>query len=63
MRRENVKTYAPVMVNIFGEIGADRHPKMYRAFRFGCAFAPMMFVSFYTACCLAADVPGLLEII
>ena len=48
------KAYAPVMVNILGEIGADRHPKMYRAFRFGCASAPMMFVSFHTACCLAA---------
>lgn len=46
--------YAPVMVNILGDIGANRHPKMYKVFRFGCASAPMMFVSFHTACCLAA---------
>ena len=48
------KAYAPVMVSILGDIGADYHPKMYRAFRFGCASAPMMFVSFHTACCLTA---------
>ena len=27
---------------------------MYKVFRFGCVSAPMMFVSFHTACCLAA---------
>lgn len=25
--------YAPVMVNILGDIGANRHPKMYKVFR------------------------------
>ena len=48
------KVYAPVMVDILGDIGADRHPLMYKAFRFGCASAPMMFVSFHAVCCMAA---------
>ena len=48
------RAYAPVMVDMLGGIGADRHPRMYKAFRFGCASAPMMFVSFHTACCLTA---------
>ena len=48
------RAYSPVMVDLLGKIGADGHPGMVKAFRFGCASAPMMFVSFHTVCCMTA---------
>ena len=47
------KEYAPVMVEIVKNSGVDRNSKIYKAFRFGFASAPLMFISFHTVCCVA----------
>lgn len=47
------KEYAPVMVDILKDLGGSRYPRMFKAFRFGFSSAPLMFISFHTACCVA----------
>ncbi|MBR6114028.1 MAG: hypothetical protein IKQ10_02490 [Oscillospiraceae bacterium] len=44
--------FAPAMLEVLDELGVSRETKAYRAFRFGLASAPMMFVSFHAACCI-----------
>lgn len=47
------KYYASTMVEILENIGVNRTSKMFKNFRFGLSSAPLMFVSFHTACCVA----------
>ncbi|MCM1479524.1 MAG: hypothetical protein NC085_07450 [Muribaculaceae bacterium] len=47
------KAYAPVMIEILDALRTSRGSKSYRAFRFGLSSAPLMFISFHTACCIA----------
>ncbi|MCM1388365.1 MAG: hypothetical protein NC231_13635 [Bacillus sp. (in: Bacteria)] len=47
------KSFAPVMIEILDSLPVKRDSKAYKGFRFGLASAPMMFVSFHTACCIA----------
>ena len=44
--------FAPAMLEILEELDIPKASKAYRAFRFGLASAPMMFVSFHAACCI-----------
>ena len=44
--------FAPAMLEILDEPGVPKGAKSTRAFRFGLASAPMMFVSFHAACCI-----------
>jgi len=44
--------FAPAMVAVLRKNGVPERSKMFRAFRFGLASAPMMFVSFHAACCI-----------
>ena len=46
------KSYAPAMTEILEYKGIDRNSKMFRVFRFGFSSAPLMFVTFHTACCI-----------
>ncbi len=46
------KSYAPAMIKILEWTGVDRNSKMFRLFRFGFSSAPLMFVTFHTACCI-----------
>lgn len=47
------KSFAPVMLEILDSLHIKRDSKSYKGFRFGLSSAPMMFVSFHTACCIA----------
>lgn len=47
------RSYAPVMVEILDALPVKRESKAYKGFRFGLASAPLMFISFHTACCIA----------
>lgn len=47
------KYYATTMVEIIENIGVNKTSKMFKTFRFGLSSAPLMFVSFHTACCVA----------
>lgn len=44
--------FAPAMVEVLDRLGVSRESGVFRAFRFGLASAPMMFVSFHAACCI-----------
>lgn len=44
--------FAPAMTGILDQTEVPKTSKMYQAFRFGLASAPMMFVSFHAACCI-----------
>ena len=46
------RAFAPAMLEVLDELGVPKGAKSTRAFRFGLASAPMMFVSFHTACCI-----------
>ena len=46
------RAFAPVMLEVLDELGVPEGAKSARAFRFGLASAPMMFVSFHAACCI-----------
>ena len=46
------RAFAPAMLEILDELGVPKGAKSTRAFRFGLASAPMMFVSFHAACCI-----------
>ena len=46
------RAFAPAMLETLDELGVPKASKAYRAFRFGLASAPMMFVSFHAACCI-----------
>ena len=46
------KAFTPAMIEVLDEAGVPEGSKAYRAFRFGLASAPMMFVSFHAACCI-----------
>lgn len=46
------QAFAPAMVSVLEDTGIPGKSKMFRAFRFGLASAPMMFVSFHAACCI-----------
>ncbi|MCM1300057.1 MAG: hypothetical protein NC203_03950 [Firmicutes bacterium] len=47
------KAFAPVMSEIFDALGIKHESKAYKGFRFGMSSAPLMFISFHTACCIA----------
>lgn len=47
------KAFAPTMLEIFDALKIDRNLKAYKGFRFGMSSAPLMFISFHTACCIA----------
>lgn len=47
------QAFAPVMLKILDALRVDRESKVYQGFRFGLASAPLMFISFHTACCIA----------
>ncbi|MCM1039372.1 MAG: hypothetical protein NC434_08615 [Ruminococcus sp.] len=47
------RAFAPVMIEILDALRVDRESKAYKGFRFGLASAPLMFISFHTACCIA----------
>ncbi|MCM1334550.1 MAG: hypothetical protein NC084_12450 [Bacteroides sp.] len=47
------KAFAPTMLEIFDALKIDRSSKAYKGFRFGMSSAPLMFISFHTACCIA----------
>ena len=44
------RAFAPAMLEVLDAIGVPKASKAHRAFRFGLASAPMMFVSFHAAC-------------
>ncbi len=46
------RAFAPAMLETLDEFDVPKGAKTYRAFRFGLASAPMMFVSFHAACCI-----------
>ena len=46
------RAFAPAMLEVLDELGVPKTSRAYRAFRFGLASAPMMFVSFHAACCI-----------
>lgn len=46
------RAFAPAMLEVLDELGVPKDAKSTRAFRFGLASAPMMFVSFHAACCI-----------
>ena len=46
------RAFAPAMLEVLDELGVPKGAKSTRAFRFGLASAPMMFVSFHAACCI-----------
>lgn len=46
------RAFAPAMLEVLDELGVPKEARSYRAFRFGLASAPMMFVSFHAACCI-----------
>ena len=46
------RAFAPAMLETLDALGVPKEAKAYRAFRFGLASAPMMFVSFHAACCI-----------
>ena len=46
------RAFAPAMLEVLDVLGVPKEAKAYRAFRFGLASAPMMFVSFHAACCI-----------
>ena len=46
------RAFAPAMLEVLDELGVPKESKSTRAFRFGLASAPMMFVSFHAACCI-----------
>lgn len=46
------RAFAPAMLEVLDELGVPQAAKSARAFRFGLASAPMMFVSFHAACCI-----------
>lgn len=46
------RAFAPAMLEVLDELGVPKGAKATRAFRFGLASAPMMFVSFHAACCI-----------
>ncbi len=46
------RAFAPAMLAVLEERGVPKTSGAYRAFRFGLASAPMMFVSFHAACCI-----------
>ena len=46
------RAFAPAMLEMLDEPGVPKGAKSTRAFRFGLASAPMMFVSFHAACCI-----------
>ena len=46
------RAFAPAMLEALDELGVPKGAKSTRAFRFGLASAPMMFVSFHAACCI-----------
>ncbi|MCM1268214.1 MAG: hypothetical protein NC302_09950 [Bacteroidales bacterium] len=47
------RAFAPVMIEILEALSVDRSTKAYKGFRFGLSTAPLMFISFHTACCIA----------
>ncbi len=46
------RAFAPAMLETLDELGVPKGSRSYKAFRFGLASAPMMFVSFHAACCI-----------
>ena len=46
------RAFAPAMLELLDELGVPKTSRSTRAFRFGLASAPMMFVSFHAACCI-----------
>ena len=46
------RAFAPAMIAVSEELGVPGESGAFRAFRFGLASAPMMFVSFHAACCI-----------
>ena len=45
------RAFAPAMLEVLDELGVPKGAKSARAFRFGLASVPLMFVSFHAACC------------
>ncbi len=46
------RAFAPAMLEVLDARGVPKGANSTRAFRFGLASAPMMFVSFHAACCI-----------
>lgn len=46
------RAFAPAMLEVLDLLGVPKESRSTRAFRFGLASAPMMFVSFHAACCI-----------
>ena len=46
------RAFAPAMLEVLDALGVPREAKSAKAFCFGLASAPMMFVSFHAACCI-----------
>jgi hypothetical protein len=47
------QAYAPLMEDVVRKEGVSSESKLYKWFHFGLSSAPLMFISFHTACCVA----------